>query len=436
MRHITTLVAIFLAALIVPTSIYAIQNPSQGINTNKPEDIALRFIRDGPTFSFDGITTTLKITSMTINKSYPPQYVVTVDFQCLHGGYGDRTGEIVLQAITSHTAIVTVIEEKGVSGVVDGIWDEVAQRTVADETKSAIEAIALNWLVNAPTFKFDGVAGSAKVVNSFQAMTFAAPSFWGVTIEFDCQYAGYGDRSGLFLAAVVTHHVATIHVVDGKVTMAYIDDKWNELTQASLASAILTPEDARDIAVNYVTQKFNILGTAPSKWIMVDLTSKELLGSQTTQYMSEGWIITVQHAVVWKPTYNVTVLKDAVSWMGSVDQNGNVIETVGPGPSVPELIYTPDIARKLCIDYIIVNHPEIGAQMPIEWTEKILVPDGIVGITKILYTSDGWNVTVSAPVVWKPTHTVSITFSGPSESWKWEGTVPQGGHVQEISFSK
>jgi hypothetical protein len=70
------------------------------------------------------------------------------------------------------------------------------------------------------------------------------------------------------------------------------------------------------------------------------------------------------------------------------------------------------------------------------WTEKSLVPEGVVGIAKVQYTSDGWTVTVSAPVVWKPTHTVSITYSSPRGSFTWEGMVPQGGPVQEISFSK
>ncbi len=121
-------------------------------------------------------------------------------------------------------------------------WNEVAQRPVTnDDMKATIEAIALNWLVNAPTFKFDGVKGSAKVVDSWLAMTFVAPSFWGVTIEFDCLHAGYGDRSDQMLAQVITHHVAKIHVTEGAVNFAVIDDKWDEVKQVELTPSLNHP---------------------------------------------------------------------------------------------------------------------------------------------------------------------------------------------------
>ncbi len=543
MRSITVLTAIILAAMIVPTSIYTIQNPKTGISVTSPEEVALAYIRDGPTFRFDGMTSTLKVTDVVINKSNPPQYVVTVGFQCLHSGYGDRAGQVLLQIITPHTAVATVVEGKVVSSVIDGTWNEAAQRPVLnDDIKPVIEAIALDWLLNAPTFNFDGVASSAKVVDSWLAMTFAAPSFWGVTIEFDTLHAGYGDRSGQFLAQVITHHVARIHVTEGAVNFAEIDGAWDEVKQKPSESAstsesaedaalewlyscptfkfdgiaetvkvqniitlrmpnawevyidftcgypgygnrmgnvmlgktqdhtikisvlagqvtraiidnvwdemkqerldstptgLVTIENARDIAVNFVIGKYGLGDALPTEWVVEDLTPQGLVGSQKTRYTSGDWVVTVEHAVVWKPTYNLTVEKGAsVSWTGNVDQSGNIIEAVGPGPSVPALIYTPDIARTMCIDYIIIHHPEVKAQPPSEWVETNLVPDGIVGITKVQYTGGGWTVTVQAPVVWKPTHIVTISYSGPEGSFTWEGTLPQGGPINEISFSK
>lgn len=439
MRNFTTLVAIFLAALIVPTSIFALQNPGQGNNVN-PQDIALKYIKDGPTFSFNGITTTLKVTDVIINKSNPSQYTVMVGFQCLHGGYGDRTDQIITQAITPHTAVVTVVDGKVISAVIDGAWNEATQRPVTnDDMKTTIEAIALNWLVNAPTFKFDGVKGSAKVVDSWLAMTFVAPSFWGVTIEFDCLQAGYGDRSDQMLAQVITHHVANIHVTESAVNFAVIDDTWDEAKQVELTpvSNILTPEQARDIAFNYVIQKYGIDNSLPSDWMIENLNPTGLVGSQTTRYTSGDWVITVKYAVVWKPMYNVTVENGStISWTGSVDQSGSVQSGEPANPNVPQLIYTPDIARKMCIDYLLANHPEVMAQLPTEWVETNLVPQNLVGITKVQYTAGGWTITVSAPVVWKPTHTVSINYTGPEGSFTWEGTLPQGGPINEISFSK
>jgi hypothetical protein len=340
-RSITIITAILLTVMMVPTGIYAIQNPKTGIDVTKPEDVALVYIRDGPTFSFDGITSTLKVTGVDTNKSNPPQYVVTIGFVCLHGGYGDRTGKIVTQALTPHTAVVTVVEGKVVSAVIDGAWNEAAQRPVSDDdVKPVIEFIALNWLVNAPTFKFDGVAGSARVTDSWLAMTFAAPAFWGVTIEFDCLHAGYGDRTGQMLAQVITHHVANIHVTEGVVDFAIIDDVWDEVKQANVGEAastdkLVTIEEARDIAVKWVIAKFglgerDIPASLPTEWIVEDLTPQGIVGAQKTRYSSGGWVVIIENAVVWKPTHTVSISYSgpgAFTWEGTLPQGGPVQET-------------------------------------------------------------------------------------------------------------
>jgi len=98
-------------------------------------------------------------------------------------------------------------------------------------TYNVPEAIALAYLKDAPTFKFDGIPGSIKIVDSWQAQTFAYPSFWEVTIEFDSAHAGYGDRTGEVVAEVITHHTIRIHVTEGRISMAIIDEIWDELSQ-------------------------------------------------------------------------------------------------------------------------------------------------------------------------------------------------------------
>jgi hypothetical protein len=185
------------------------------------------------------------------------------------------------------------------------------------------------------------------------------------------------------------------------VTFAPIDDKWDELTQQSLEApvTILTPEQARDIAVRSLIESLGIDSLAPSEWKAEDLNPTGLVGHQTTRFTSGDWSVTVEYAVVWKPTYTVTIEKSDVSWTGKVDQSG---EVTSDSPSMPQLIYTPDIARKMCIDYLMEKHPEVVGEVPLEWTVKNLVPEGIVGATKIEYTSGRWTIIVSAPVVWKP----------------------------------
>jgi len=262
-----------------------------------------------------------------------------------------------------------------------------------------------------------------------------------VYIDFTCGYPGYGDRTGNVMLGKTQDHTIRITVIAGQVTRAIIDDVWDEMKQARLDSAptdqLVTIEDARDIAVDFVIQKYCLGETLPTEWAVENLTPQGLVGGKKTRYTSGDWMVTIENAVVWKPVYTITVEKGSdVSWTGRVDQSSAVTPDEETQPNVPDLIYTPDTARNMCIEYIIVNHPEVKAQAPKEWETTNLVPEGIVGITKVQYTGGGWTVTVQAPVVWKPTHTVSISYDGPDGAFTWEGTLPQGGPVQETAYKK
>lgn len=91
-------------------------------------------------------------------------------------------------------------------------------------------AFAQNYLINAPTYKFDGVNQSVQVVNSKTI----GQNGWEFSFTFSCSHAGYGDRTGQVLAQVITTHSARIQVVNGKVTSAILDDKWDEFNQKML----------------------------------------------------------------------------------------------------------------------------------------------------------------------------------------------------------
>jgi len=92
------------------------------------EEIALEWLRNAPTFSFDGVEDSMIIVDSIIQESYPEQYIITIDFECKHAGYGDRTGEILAQVITEHTAIITIVTREVQGAVIDGAWDELNQR--------------------------------------------------------------------------------------------------------------------------------------------------------------------------------------------------------------------------------------------------------------------------------------------------------------------
>ncbi len=530
-----------LLSLIVPTSIYAYQNITPA---SDPREAALSYIRGASTFSFDGIDSTLKVVDSVDLKSNPAQHLITLSFTCLHSGYGDRSENPTLQVITHHNASITVVDGKVTNAVYDDRWDELNQRLLP-QTSETVTNIALDWLRGSPTYRFDAVTESLKVVEVWQAETFAYPSFWQVTIEFDTLHIGYGDRSNQILAQVITHHSIKIHVTEGVVTMAIIDGKWDELNQIILPSThtpeeaqqvaldwlyvcptfkfdgikdtinvqridtlrmpntyevylsfvcgypgygdrtghvtyghsqqhtiritvqegsvtraiideiwnevnqkmlnfdapmVTSPESARDYIVTYLIKTYNLSYATPLTWVQQNLTPSGIVGSSTFRYSSGPWSVTDKNPIVLRPTYTISLMYNGsapFTWQGSIGSDG-VVTTENTSLEQPvnaQQIIGPIEARDICIAYILLNHPEIQTKPPFEWSVRNLVAEGVLGITKLEYTGGGWDVLVSGPVVWKPTYSVDVLYSGLG-TFKWSGAVPQGGPVQELAFDE
>jgi len=90
--------------------------------------IATEFLKGTSTFSLDGLEHTVEVVDVQrhVDESEPHGYswVVTIDYITGHPGHGDRAGEILLEVLTSHRAVVTVSEVGVVEkAVCDGIWD-------------------------------------------------------------------------------------------------------------------------------------------------------------------------------------------------------------------------------------------------------------------------------------------------------------------------
>lgn len=122
---------------------------NQGGEVEEAKEIALDFLMNAPTFSFDGIHGSMKIKDIAIAESYPVQYFITITFDCRHAGYGDRTGEVLAQVITSHEARVVVVEGTVRSAIIDEVWNEMEQRGVDSELQAPRTAViaALEYLM-------------------------------------------------------------------------------------------------------------------------------------------------------------------------------------------------------------------------------------------------------------------------------------------------
>jgi hypothetical protein len=92
--------------------------------------IAKDFVVQAPTFKFDGITETLRVLGVVTREIFPLQHVITITFDSRHAGYGNRTGQVLAQVITPHTAEVTVVNDNVVSAILDDQWDELKQELI------------------------------------------------------------------------------------------------------------------------------------------------------------------------------------------------------------------------------------------------------------------------------------------------------------------
>ena len=123
----------------VPAILQALQNKVWAIgemdesSTSDMDDIteiAREFVMSSPTFAFDGMEDTLEFGPITALESFPEQYRIETTFTSSHGGYGDRTDQIVTQVLTPHTMEIIISEGQVISAVTDEKWDELNNQYV------------------------------------------------------------------------------------------------------------------------------------------------------------------------------------------------------------------------------------------------------------------------------------------------------------------
>jgi hypothetical protein len=99
--------------------------------------LAEEFVRTESTFCFDGIPETLKVAS---TASVVKGWKYTIEFDSRHAGYGNRTGEVLAQVITHHTAVVTIESGEVTSAIMDGIWNMIDHQML-DNTEVSLAPI-------------------------------------------------------------------------------------------------------------------------------------------------------------------------------------------------------------------------------------------------------------------------------------------------------
>jgi len=103
-------------------------------------------------------------------------------------------------------------------------------------TSEAVLGIAQEFIISSPTFAFDGIEETLSL--ELVAVRESFPEQYVIEADFDSLHGGYGDRKDLMVIQVITLHTMNLVVINGEVTSAILDGKWDELNQLQLP---LTP---------------------------------------------------------------------------------------------------------------------------------------------------------------------------------------------------
>lgn len=172
--------------------------------------------------------------------------VERVDFPSSEGGYPAKPGvadffsySLTVQT-SSGTKTVKWVDEWAsakplpsglveVQNYIQTIIVKIRESTIPGEGGDVVVKMAIGFIAQAPTFKYDGIQGTLKVIDSKVLLSF--PEQYVISITFNSGHAGYGNREGQVLAQVITPHVAVVKIVNDNVISAILDNQWDELHQ-------------------------------------------------------------------------------------------------------------------------------------------------------------------------------------------------------------
>ena len=136
MNKLSLVLVLIIAVAFPATSIYAWQAQllppqreewTEGYTESGAIETSVHFLKNSPTYKFDGIPESINVLEASSMRPPAPEWLVVIEFECRHAGYGDRTGKVLAQVITPHTIIVIVKEGEVVKADIDDKWDELNQ---------------------------------------------------------------------------------------------------------------------------------------------------------------------------------------------------------------------------------------------------------------------------------------------------------------------
>ena len=99
---------------------------ASAISAEDAEAKAEEWIMNAPTYSFDG--SDLALADHQYKEEEPEVHILTYTFTSSHGGYGNRSDQMVTQVITNHTVEIRLYNEIVESVIIDDLWNEMTQK--------------------------------------------------------------------------------------------------------------------------------------------------------------------------------------------------------------------------------------------------------------------------------------------------------------------
>lgn len=224
MKKIFTLTTIGLIGIILVAGFHQ-THAMLNYNQDTALQAALEFLKKSPTFTYDGLEETLEVIEVELVTS--DTWHIVIHYTSRYAGYGDRTDMVLLPVLTPHETIIIVARGEVISATTDGVFDEV-------EGLMTPLQIALDFVLKSPTYIFDGIPESLKVVEVTSSRVIDGevphPLSYDVLVYFESGYSGYGERSGEMLLTVITPHEARLIISEGKVLSAVMDGVWDMLS--------------------------------------------------------------------------------------------------------------------------------------------------------------------------------------------------------------
>lgn len=104
-------------------------------------------------------------------------------------------------------------------------------------TKDGAIKTATDFVQSEATYKFDGMHDTLTMdAQKIELETSPVQEFYMVSAEFTSRQSGYGDRTGMMMADVLTDHKCVIVInQDNKIISAIMDGQWDMIKQKMIS---------------------------------------------------------------------------------------------------------------------------------------------------------------------------------------------------------